>query len=57
MRVRPVTIAESVRSMEEVVGRSHMLWLRVNTAILHVLKSKRSRAQMVERFGVIVPGH
>lgn len=43
----PVSIEESIESMKQIVARSSMLWLNVNTYILRVLQSGMSREDMV----------
>ncbi len=42
-------ISESIKSMESIVGRSYHLWFLVNGVILRVLRSKKSRREMVVR--------
>ena len=46
-RKKPVTIRESIHNMEWIVAHSYHLWGAVNSAILSMLQSHRSRGQMV----------
>jgi hypothetical protein len=41
------TLEESIANMEKVVSRSNALWLQVNRYILSVLKSGKTREEMV----------
>jgi hypothetical protein len=41
------TLEESIANMEKIVARSNALWLQVNRYILSVLKSGKTRDEMV----------